>query len=115
MTVLLSVLPMIFALFLVVFVLQILSATLAARYTGKYEWYQSIMIGLGMLGRAELAFIVINIAYVQNQIITLEQFYILICTIFLLNVSVPVMIKWWEPYYLGTKDLTLFKIHFSKH
>ena len=115
MTILLSVLPMIFVLFLVVFVLQILSAALAARYTGKYEWYQSIMIGVGMLGRAELAFIVINIAYVQNQIITLEQFYILICTIFLLNVSVPVMIKWWEPYYLGTKDLTLFNIHLSKH
>ncbi len=112
--ILVDVLPMTFGLFVVVFLLQIFSATLAARFTGRYEWYQSIMIGLGMLGRAELAFIVINIAYVQNSIITLEQFYILICTIFLLNISVPVMIKWWEPYYLGEKSLSLFNIRFSK-
>lgn len=101
-------------LFSLVFVFQILSAALAARYTGHYTWYQSIMVGLGMLGRAELAFIVINIAYVQNQIINLEQFYILICTVFLLNISVPLMIRFWKPYYIGTKQLRLFGITLSK-
>jgi len=101
-------------LFLLVFILQILSASIAARYTGRYKWYQSIMIGLGMLGRAELAFIVINIAYTQNHIINLEQFYILISTLFLLNISVPIAIKWWKPYYNGDKKLKLFGIKISK-
>jgi Kef-type K+ transport system membrane component KefB len=101
-------------LFILVFTFQILSAMLAAKYTGNYRWYQSIMIGLGMLGRAELAFIVINIAYAQNHIINLEQFYILICTVFLLNISVPIAIKLWKPYYLGDKSLVLFGETFSK-
>jgi len=112
--ILLKVIIPVLTLFCFVFVFQILSAMLSARYTGRYKWYQSIMIGLGMLGRAELAFIVINIAYAQNHIINLEQFYILICTVFLLNISVPVMIKLWKPYYLGTKSLKIFGQVFSK-
>jgi Kef-type K+ transport system membrane component KefB len=114
MDILLSVITPVLSLFVLVFVFQILSAMLAARYTGKYQWYQSIMIGLGMLGRAELAFIVINIAYVQNHIINLEQFYILICTVFLLNISVPIAIKLWKPYYLGDKELKVFGHILSK-
>jgi len=114
MDILLSVITPVLSLFVLVFVFQILSAMLAARYTGKYQWYQSIMIGLGMLGRAELAFIVINIAYVQNHIINLEQFYILICTVFLLNISVPIAIKLWKPYYLGDKELKVFGQTLSK-
>jgi hypothetical protein len=62
----------------------------------------------------ELAFIVINIAYTQNQIIDLEQFYILIATLFLLNISVPLAIKWWKPYYIGEKELKIKGILFSK-
>lgn len=101
-------------LFISVLILQVLSASIAARYTGRYEWYQSIMIGLGMLGRAELAFIVINIAYAQNHIIDIEQFYILISTLFLLNITVPTAIKWWKPYYLGEKELKIFGTIVSK-
>jgi Kef-type K+ transport system membrane component KefB len=112
--ILIKVVVPVLTLFSFVFVFQILSAMLAAKYTGGYKWYQSVMVGLGMLGRAELAFIVINIAYTQNNIINLEQFYILICTVFLLNISVPVMIKLWKPYYLGTKTLKLFGQTFSK-
>jgi hypothetical protein len=67
-----------------------------------------------MLGRAELAFIVINIAYTQNHIITFEQFYILIATLFLLNITVPMAIKWWKPYYEGDKYLKIFGIEFSR-
>ena len=103
----------IFVLFLTVFILQVLSAALAARFTGKYQWHQSIMIGFGMLGRAELAFIVINIAYAQNKIITLEQFYILMGTLFLLNLTVPSAIKWWKPYYSGEKSLIVFGLELS--
>jgi len=101
-------------LFTLVFSLQVLSAALAARYTGRYAWHQSIMVGMGMLGRAELAFIVINIAYTQNQIITLEQFYILIATLFLLNISVPLAIKWWKPYYIGEKRFKIGSLELSR-
>jgi len=104
----------IFVLFSIVLVFQILSAAFAARFTGKYAWNDSIMIGLGMLGRAELAFIVINIAYTQHQIINLEQFYILIGTLFLLNITVPTVIKLWKPYYTGEKELILFGVKLSK-
>lgn len=42
------------------FVFQVFSAAFAARFTGGYQWHQSVMVGLGMLGRAEFAFIVID-------------------------------------------------------
>ena len=86
-------------LFISVLVLQILSAGGAAKFTGGYNNRDSILIGLGMLGRAELAFIVINIAYVQNSLITQQEFYILVFTTFLLNISVPLLIKGYVPFY----------------
>jgi Kef-type K+ transport system membrane component KefB len=97
-----------------VLTLQVLSATFAAKYTGRYKWHESVMVGLGMLGRAELAFIVIDIAYVDNHIIDFEQFYTLICAIFLLNLSVPTAIKWWEPYYMGREELRVFGVTISR-
>ena len=109
-----KIIPAVLVLFSLVFVFQILSATLAAKYTGRYKWHESIMIGFGMLGRAELAFIVLNISFVQSKIINLEQFNILVLTIFLLNVSVPLTIKLWKPYYEGKKTLKLFGIKLSK-
>jgi Kef-type K+ transport system membrane component KefB len=109
-----SVLIPIFVLFVAVLVLQVVAATLAARWTGSYEWHESVMIGFGMLGRAELAFIVINIAYTQHHIISLEQFYILIGVVFMLNITVPTAIKWWKPYYLGKKQLKFFGLQLSR-
>lgn len=100
-------------LFSSVLVLQILSATIAARYTGGYEWHESIMIGVGMLGRAELAFIVIDIAYTEHRIFTEEQFYTLIIATFLLNISVALLIDFWKPYYNGVKRLKLFGVTLS--
>jgi Kef-type K+ transport system membrane component KefB len=78
---------------------QVLSAGLAARYTGSFNWAESWMIGFGMLGRAELAFVVLDIAYVQNQIISEQMFYTLMATAFCLNVAVPFLIRWWKPHY----------------
>ncbi len=101
-------------LFLLVFIFQILSAALAARYTGGYKWHESVMIGLGMLGRAELAFIVINIAYTENHIFDEKQFETLIFATFLLNISVPLVINWWKPYYEGEKKLELFGLRLSR-
>ena len=72
------------------------------------------MIGFGTLGRAELAFIVINIAFVQHKIIDQSQFYTLMFTAFLLNVTVPIALKWWKPYYLGFKQMELLGIRLSR-
>lgn len=112
--IMIKVLPMSLVLFGLVLVLQVFSAGLAARFTGGYKWHESVMIGLGMLGRAELAFIVINIAYTQNHIINLEEFYSLILTVFMLNLTVPVAIKWWKPYYNGDKTMKIAGITLSK-
>jgi Kef-type K+ transport system membrane component KefB len=115
MEIILDILPVALTLFISVLTLQILSAILAARYTGHYKWYEGIMIGFGMLGRAELAFIVIDIAYVENRLISIKQFYALMITIFLLNITVPTLIKWWKPYYLGKKHISLFGITLSRN
>lgn len=97
MEVILSVLDETIVLFLGLFFGQILSAGLAARYTGKFTWNESWMIGFGMLGRAELAFVVMDIAYSQHNIINEQMFYTLMFTAFCLNIAVPLMIRWWKP------------------
>lgn len=91
-----------------VFFAQVISAAAAARFTGRFNWQDSVMIGFGMLGRAELAFVVMNIAYMQHGIFTEEVFYTLMVTIFWLNVAVPVTIRFWRPYYSGEKPLPGF-------
>jgi len=100
-----SVLPQIIVLTTSIFVIQITAAGLAARYTGKFSRTESVMIGLGMLGRAELAFVVMDIAYVQNSIISQEVFITLMATAFWLNMSVPVTIALWKPYFSGNRKL----------
>ena len=97
--VVLAVIPHTIALTTGLFVAQILSAGLAARYTSSMEWPDSLLVGLGMLGRAELAFVVMDIAYVQNDILSTEAFYTLMFTAFWLNVSVPVTINLWKRRY----------------
>jgi len=96
-----AVIPHIIAMTLAVFLAQIFSASVAARYTGGMDWPGSLLIGFGMLGRAELAFVVINIAYIQHSILTTEAFYTLMVTAFILNILVPITIAWWKPYYTG--------------
>ena len=90
----LSVLPEALMLFVGLFIGQVLSAALAARYTGNFDWPASWMIGFGMLGRAELAFVVLDIAYVQHHIMSVEAFYTLMLVAFMLNLSVPITISW---------------------
>ena len=92
-----TVLPYSLTLFVCLFVAQVLSAGLAARFTGNFDWASSWMIGFGMLGRAELAFVVMDIAFIEHQIFTLETFYTLMLTAFLLNICVPLTIRWWKP------------------
>jgi Kef-type K+ transport system membrane component KefB len=101
--ILLQVLPYAAVLTIGLFVFQILSAGLAARYTGGMGWHASLMIGFGMLGRAELAFVVMDIAYVQHSILNEQAFFTLMITAFFLNIAVPVTIGWWRPYYLAAE------------
>ena len=91
-----SVLPEALILFVALFIGQVSSAGLAAKFTGGFDWPASLMIGFGMLGRAELAFVVIDIAYVENKILSTEAFYTLMLTMFMLNISVPLTIRWWK-------------------
>lgn len=83
---------------------QVLSAGLAAYYTGGFRRVESVMIGFGMLGRAELAFVVLDIAYVQHDILSAEAFYTLMFTAFWLNICVPLGIRFWKPYLLAEKE-----------
>ena len=83
--------------FAAMFVGQTLSASFAARFTGGFDWSNSWLIGFGMLGRAELAFVVLDIGYIQHKIIPDEAFYTLMVAIFMLNISVPSCIKLWKP------------------
>ncbi|MBV1930876.1 MAG: cation:proton antiporter [Porticoccaceae bacterium] len=98
-----SVIPQTIVLTLSILVGQISSAAVAARYTGGFNFEESMMIGFGMLGRAELAFVVMDIAYVQNDIFTTEVFYTLMFTAFWLNVAVPISIKLWKPYFIAAQ------------
>lgn len=88
-----------------VLIAQLVSAAVAARYTGKFNFEESMMIGFGMLGRAELAFLVMDIGYVEYQVFPKEVFYTLMFTAFLLNFCVPLTIRYWRPYFLGEKQL----------
>lgn len=97
--ILIAIIPQTLVLTIGLFTAQILSASLAARYTGRFQWHESLMIGFGMLGRAELAFVVMDIAYIQNNILNDEAFYTLMATAFWLNVAVPITITLWKPHY----------------
>lgn len=46
-----------------------------------------------------------DMGYVQNSILTTHPFSTLLVTAFMLNVTVPVSIKYWKPYFEGAKQL----------
>ena len=94
-----SIIPQTVVLTLAIFIAQVSSAAAAARYTAGFNWKEGMMVGFGMLGRAELAFVVMDIAYNQNQILSIEAFYTLMLTAFWLNIAVPVSIKLWKPHF----------------
>jgi len=98
-----SVIPETIAMFVGLFVMQIVSAFCAARFIGRFTFEEAMLIGFGMLGRAELAFVVMDIAYVQNSVFTTEVFYVLMAVAFWLNLAVPLSIRFWRPYYDGEK------------
>lgn len=103
-SILVSIIPHIIILTVAIFTIQVATAALAARYTGGMDWPSSMLIGFGMLGRAELAFVVMDIAYVQNSILNTEAFYTLMATAFFLNILVPITITLWRPRYVAAME-----------
>ncbi len=102
-----AVIDMVLLLTVAVLIIQVISASLAARYTGNFNFVESVMIGFGMLGRAELAFVVMDIGYVDYQLFSQEVFYTLMFTSFALNFSVPICIRFWRPYFTGNKKILM--------
>jgi len=53
--------------------------------------------------RAELAFAVMEIAYVEHQTLSEEAFITLMVTAFWRKISVPITVAWWKPYFSGDR------------
>merc|ERR1712107_860311 len=95
-------------LYIAMFVGQFLSAALAARYVpGGFTWGESWMIGFGMLGLAELFFVVLDVCYNEHGIMSKEMFFTFTLTAMMLNVTVPVSITLYKPYYLQMKEVVV--------
>merc|ERR1712232_840233 len=62
------------------------------------------MIGLGMLGRAELFFVVVDICYMEHGIFSTEMFYSLTIAATMLNITVPIAISMYRPVFVGEKQ-----------
>ena len=71
---------------------QILSAGGMARRL-KFSWVESLVVGIGMCGRAEMAFILASLG-LQLGAIDATTFSVLIITTFLLNIFTIVGLKW---------------------
>ena len=80
-----------FTLTLAVIVGQIVSAGSMARRLG-FTWAESLTVGVGMCGRAEMAFILASLG-VSMGAIDNYVFSVLIFTSFLLNLATPTMVK----------------------
>ena len=61
------------------------------------------MIGFGMLGRAELAFVVMDIAYLQHDILNEQAFFTLMIAAYFQNIAVPLTIGGWRSHYLAVE------------
>jgi len=89
--------------FVALFVGQFVSAAVSARYIpGGFTWHESVMIGFGMLGRAELFFVVLKICKEKN-IMTNEMFLCFTLTAVLLDISVPIAITLFKPCYMRSR------------
>lgn len=87
--------------FVLLFIGQFASAAGAAKYVpGGFSWSESAMIGFGMMGRAELFFVVLDLCYNQHNIMTKEMFCCFAITAMLMNISVPVCISLYRPYFV---------------
>jgi len=87
--------------FIALFIGQFISAAGAARYVpGGFSWAEAAMIGFGMMGRAELFFVVLEICYVSHKIMSKEIVCTFALTAMLMNISVPICIALYRPIYV---------------
>lgn len=82
---------MLAALTVMVLIGQIISAGLMAKRM-HFTWLESLTIGAGMCGRAEMAFILASVG-IDMGILKSELFSVLVFTAFLLNLLTPLMLK----------------------
>jgi Kef-type K+ transport system membrane component KefB len=82
---------MLMALTTMVLIGQIISAGLMARRM-HFTWLESLTVGAGMCGRAEMAFILASVG-IDLGILNNELFSVLVFTAFLLNLLTPLMLK----------------------
>jgi hypothetical protein len=90
--------------YLLLFVGQFLSASIAARYVpGGFTWAEAAMIGFGMMGRAELFFVVLDQCATLG-IMNTEIIITFSLVAMLMNISVPVCIALYRPIYMKYTD-----------
>jgi hypothetical protein len=88
--------------FVMLFIGQFFSAALAAKFVpGGFTWSESWMIGFGMMGRAELFFVVLDLCYRAHSIMDNEMFCTFSVTAMLMNISVPICIALYRPYFIA--------------
>eukprot|EP00927_Polykrikos_kofoidii_P053412 TRINITY_DN4790_c0_g3_i2.p1 TRINITY_DN4790_c0_g3~~TRINITY_DN4790_c0_g3_i2.p1 ORF type:complete len:789 (+),score=169.42 TRINITY_DN4790_c0_g3_i2:93-2459(+) len=87
--------------YVLLFIGQFVSAAGAARFVpGGFDIYESALIGFGMMGRAELFFVVLELCYVEHHIMTRDMVCTFAFVAMLMNVSVPVCITLFKPVYI---------------
>lgn len=78
---------------IVLFIVQLLSASFTARYINGLPWRSSMLIGIAMQGRAEVTFLV-AIAALSMKLISSADLLLISVTAFILNLSVPFLLKY---------------------
>ena len=93
-----SVIVQAFVLAAVLFIAQFVAAALTARYINQLPWRSSTLIGLAMQGRAEVTFLV-AIAAFSMKLINGPDLLLISITAFILNLSVPFLLKYASLYH----------------
>ncbi|MDD5373745.1 MAG: cation:proton antiporter [Sulfurimonas sp.] len=76
----------------VLFAAQFVAAALTAYYINKLPWHSASLIGIAMQGRAEVTFLV-AMAALSMKLITSADLLLISLTAFILNLSVPFLLK----------------------
>jgi len=76
----------------VVFISQFIAASFTARYINALPWRSSVLIGIAMQGRAEVTFLVAMAAFSMHLITSVDLLLISVSA-FILNLSVPFLLK----------------------
>lgn len=87
-----------------VFVAQFIAASFAARFINHLPWRSATLIGIAMQGRAEVTFLV-AIAALSLKLISNTDLFLISLSAFILNLSVPFLLKMAADYHERCDDL----------